>query len=104
MGRKEPASEVWIFDQPAQGLEAEFQHRSVVQAASAENHRVRQLGVGIGNHFFEPLPIVGGGVGVALHEFRGERFANLVRAPVAAEPPQIFVNADERERPARAAT
>src|ERR1019366_8987768 len=30
---------------------------------------------------------------------RRERFADVVRAPVAAETPQIFVNADERERP-----
>jgi len=98
MGRKEPVSEVWIFISHRRVLRAEFQHRFVVQAASVENHRVRQLGVGIRDHFFEPLPLVSGGVGVALHEFRRERFANLVRAPVAAEPPQVFVNADERER------
>ena len=60
---------------------------------------MRQLRVRIRNDFFKPLPILSGGVGESLHEFRRERFANLVRAPVAAKPLQVFVNADERERP-----
>ena len=87
------------FCQPAQSFEAGLQHRCVVQAVSTENHRVWQLRVRIRNDFFKPVPLVGGGVVVALHEFRRERFADLVRAPVAAEPPQVFVNADERECP-----
>ena len=60
---------------------------------------MRQLGVCIRNDFLKPVPVFTRGVAVALHQPRGERFADLVRAPVAAEPTQIFVNADERERP-----
>jgi len=97
--RNEPASDVWTLTSQRSVLRPVCRIAAVVHAAAAEDQRVRQIGIRVGDHVFEPLPVFGCGICVALHQFRRERFAKLVRTSVAAQPPKVFVNADERERP-----
>ena len=85
--------------EPAQRLQPELLHRQVVHATAAEDHRVRQFGVRVGNSVFEPMPFPGRGVVVTLDQLPREHVAELRHAPVAAQTPQVFIDPDERERP-----
>ena len=68
--------------------------------AAGGNQRLARPGVLIGDHVLEPRPV---GVGVALVEREqpvGERLPGGDGEPVALEPPEIFLEADDRQRPA----
>ena len=59
---------------------------------------MRQLGVGIRDHFLELLPVARRGIGVALQEFFGQRIAKLRDAPITGMPDALraFSGVDER--------
>ena len=85
--------------QPAQRAQADFHRLRVVRPSSAENQRVRQLGVVVGDIRLEPGPVVGRVLLVQLDQPGGERVAMLVHQPIAAHAAEVFVNADQRECP-----
>src|ERR1700732_4266082 len=87
------------FRQPAQGLQASFKHRWLSGCTSAQNQGVWELRVVISQLLFKPAPVRLGGPFEKFHEPGSECLPGLVDQAVTAQPAQVFMNADEPERP-----
>src|SRR5262245_1256534 len=85
--------------QPPQCAKTDIHRLRVTCPSPAENQRVRQLGIVVGNDLLEPGPVVAGVLLVQLDEPRSETIAVLIHQSIAAHSPQVLMNADECECP-----
>ena len=96
---KPPPRRLLLFCQPPQGTKPNLGGAFVAAPSSAQNQRVRQLGVVVRRHVLEPGPIVGCRVLIQIDQLVGQRVAHLVDQPISAEPAEVFVNSNQRQRP-----
>ena len=86
-------------DQPFQRTQALFDHAGVRQPLAAQDQDVRQLGVGVGDHVFTPRPVFRGVALELVIKPDRQRGACAPRERIAAETPQVRMNADQRKGP-----
>src|SRR4051812_26975248 len=87
------------FREPAQGLQALLKHGWLSSGTPAKKQGVRQLGIVVSKLLLEPTPVRLRTLVEKLHEPAGEGFPNLASHAVSTQSPEIFVNANEAERP-----
>ena len=87
------------FGQPAEGLESPVEHGRLSGCLTGDNQGVGELGIIVGEILFKPLPVGVRAGFEALHEAGNECLAGLVDEAVAAQPAQVFMDADQTEGP-----
>ena len=85
--------------QPAQSVQASLEYQRVAGGASAQNQGVGKLRIVIRQLFFKPAPVRLGVLSEKFHEPAGECIASLIDEAVAAQSPQVFMDADQAEGP-----
>src|SRR5262245_62998162 len=87
------------LDQPAQSLQAAFEHRRVGRGVPAPDESVSQPGIVIGQFFFKPGPVWFRGQVEKFHQLQRERFTGLAGCPIAAEALEVLMDTKQREGP-----
>src|SRR5260370_454622 len=87
------------FRQPAQGQQPPLKYRLLSGCLSAHNQGLRELGVVVRQSLFKPLPVRMRTRFKDLHEPASQCLSGLVDQAVSAQPAQIFMDADQAERP-----
>src|ERR1700693_4453650 len=80
-------------------MQSGFKHGLLSGGASTQNQGVRELRVVIRQFLLKPTPVFMDVSFVQVHKPGGEGLAGLAYQPVAAQPPQVFVDAYKTERP-----
>ena len=85
--------------QPFEGVEADLKRLRVVGFHADGDQGMRQSGVVVAQDLLEPRPFRRGGLLVELDEPIRQLVADLADETVAAEAPEIFMDAQQTERP-----
>src|SRR5580698_9455885 len=80
-------------------MQSGFKHGLLSGRAPTQNQSVREFRVVIRQFLFKPTPVLMDVPLIQVHKPAGEGLAGLVYQTVAAQPPQVFVDAYEAECP-----
>src|SRR5579862_2887936 len=85
--------------EPAQGLQPAFQRQWLSGGLAAQYQSVRELRVVVRQLLFKPLPVRMRACLEALHEPASQHLPGLVHHAITAQAAQVFMDADQAERP-----
>ena len=86
-------------DKPLERLHPSLDHPLVFASPTGQDERLRQPRIGIRKALLKPLPGFGVAALVDIKQTIGERVANALDGPVAGEPVQIGLHAENAECP-----